>query len=182
MTLGKPWPRQRPLCEGDQKSCWAWLPLGALPDSALPPTQAAGKVPSRNSCWALAIFPALSATLFLPFAPTTGTPTHLSTGKWPSSPRPVGGVGRAPDPQQLVPDCGRQSSSWRQWGGDRAKCRQAGILFLTVPPWWGVGVGSPPHGVWRLQPLPSAGGVCQLLWVLLGGGAGWLRDPFEACV
>lgn len=117
----------------------------------LPPPR--GWVPSRNSCRAPASLPAV-----WPW----GGPPLPSIGRWR---RPWGdGEGTGPDPQQLVPDPGCQSSSWRQGGGTvRAKCRQAGVLSLEGPTGGGGGDRPPPTGS-GAQGHPLSRGLCRLLW------------------
>lgn len=97
-----------------------------------------------------------------------GRPPPLpSIGRWR---RPWGdGEGTGPDPQQLVPDLGCRSGSWRQGGGIlRAKCRQAGVLTLEGPTGGGGGDWSPLTG--SGHPL-SRGALPTLL-----------RPAWETCV
>lgn len=100
-----------------------------------------------------------------------GRPPPLpSIGRWR---RPWGdGEGTGPDPQQLVPDLGCRSGSWRQGGGTlRAKCRQAGVLTLEGPTGGGGGDWSPLTGS-GAQGHPLSRGALPTL----------LRPAWETCV
>lgn len=162
-----------PLCEADRAA-------GPPPGSArgagpsLPPT-----LPTVGQ--ALPGIPAGLWPFFLPSprpfscrAPWRAPPPPLpSIRRWPSSPSTmVGGWGECPaDPQQLVPDPGLQSSSWRQWGGDSRGQMQTGRRPAPRGSSWGVGTGL-PSGVWRLRAPPLDRGLCQL-HPSLTGGSGW---------
>lgn len=99
-------------------------------------------------------------------------PPLPSIGRWR---RPWGdGEGTGPDPQQLVPDLGCQSSSWRQGAGTlRAKCRQAGVLSLEGRT--GAGGGDWPPRTWSGAPgLPLTSFEACLGDLCEGGDMRWV--------